>query len=93
MSTPKGKLSGRVAIVTGASRGIGRAIAKKLAEEGAKVVINYYSSPKEAEDTQRQITDGGGESIIYKADVSSLQRGRGAGRTRPWRSSGGSTSS
>ena len=70
MPSGKGKLEGRVAIVTGASRGIGRAIARKLAEEGAKVVINYNSSAKEAEELQRQISEEGGESITYRADVS-----------------------
>ena len=65
-----GKLKGRVAIVTGASRGIGRAIAKGLADEGAKVLVNYNSSSKEAEDLSREIAQGGGEAITFKADVS-----------------------
>lgn len=64
------KLKGKVAIVTGASRGIGRAIAKKLAEEGARVVVNYNSSSKEAEGLQREITESGGEALLFKADVS-----------------------
>lgn len=70
MAAGNGKLKGKVAIVTGASRGIGRAIAKKLAEEGARVVVNYNSSSKEAEDLQREITESGGEALLFKADVS-----------------------
>jgi 3-oxoacyl-[acyl-carrier protein] reductase len=70
MSAGSGKLRGRVAIVTGASRGIGRGIAKKLAEEGAKVVVNYNESSKQAEDVHREITESGGESITFKGDVS-----------------------
>jgi 3-oxoacyl-[acyl-carrier protein] reductase len=70
LAAGNGKLKGKVAIVTGASRGIGRAIAKKLAEEGARVVVNYNSSSKEAEDLQREITESGGEALLFKADVS-----------------------
>jgi 3-oxoacyl-[acyl-carrier protein] reductase len=69
LAAGNGKLKGKVAIVTGASRGIGRAIAKKLAEEGARVVVNYNSSSKEAEDLQREITESGGEALLFKADV------------------------
>ncbi|MDA4137426.1 MAG: SDR family NAD(P)-dependent oxidoreductase, partial [Thaumarchaeota archaeon] len=71
MSGRSGKLSGKVAIVTGASRGIGRAIAKRFAEEGAKVVINYNTSSKEAEALQREIAESGGVSMTFKGDVSS----------------------
>ena len=70
MSAGGRKLTGRVAIVTGASRGIGSAIARKLAEEGAKVVINYNTSSKQAEETRREIAEKGGESITYRGDVS-----------------------
>ncbi|MEH2466603.1 MAG: SDR family NAD(P)-dependent oxidoreductase [Nostoc sp.] len=49
------KLAGKVAIVTGSSRGIGKEIAMKLAHEGAKVVVNYSSSPKKAEEVVNQI--------------------------------------
>jgi len=73
LSTENGRLKGRVAIVTGASRGIGRATARRLAEEGAKVVINYSASAKEAEDLQREIAEGGGESITFKGDVSNSE--------------------
>jgi 3-oxoacyl-[acyl-carrier protein] reductase len=69
MTSADGKLTGRVAIITGASRGIGRAISKLFAQEGAKVVINYNSSAKEAEDLQREISALGGESIVVQGDV------------------------
>ncbi len=64
------KLSGRVAIVTGASRGIGRAIAIALAAEGAKVAVNYASSSGSANEVVATITQTGGEAIALQADVS-----------------------
>jgi 3-oxoacyl-[acyl-carrier protein] reductase len=64
------KLPGRVAIVTGASRGIGRAIAIALAAEGAKVVVNYASSSRPADEVVATITQAGGEAIALQADVS-----------------------
>lgn len=63
-------LTGRVALVTGSSRGIGRAIALKLARWGAKVVVNYRISAQTAEEVVRQIKSGGGEAIAVQADVS-----------------------
>ena len=64
------KLQGKVAVVTGASRGIGRAVAKMFAEEGAKVVANYYASTKEAESLRDEIVDLGGDCLLFKGDVS-----------------------
>ena len=63
-------LTGKVAIVTGASRGIGRAIAIELANVGAKVVVNYASSSSAADELVAQIVDRGGEAISVGADVS-----------------------
>lgn len=65
-----GFLEGQVAIVTGASRGIGRAIAVALASEGAKVVVNYASSASAAEEVVAEIKTKGGEAIAIHADVS-----------------------
>ena len=67
-----GFLEGKVAIVTGASRGIGRAIAVTLASEGAKVVVNYASSASAAEAVVAEINglDNGSEAIAVPADVS-----------------------
>lgn len=63
-------LGNEVALITGASRGIGRAIALALATEGAKVVINYASACEAAEQVVKEITEMGGEAIAVKADVS-----------------------
>lgn len=67
------KLEGKVAVVTGASRGIGKAIALNLAMEGAKVVVNFNSSEEEANKVVQSINDLGTEAIAVKADVSKLQ--------------------
>ncbi len=64
------KLSNKVAIVTGASKGIGASIAKYFAAEGAKVVVNYASSREGAEKVVTSITENGGTAIAIKADVS-----------------------
>ncbi|MEH7158865.1 SDR family oxidoreductase [Neobacillus drentensis] len=65
-------LSGKVAIVTGASRGIGSVIAEKLAEDGALVVVNYSSSAKMAQEVVNRIQKKGGKAVAIRADVSSL---------------------
>ncbi|WP_105428560.1 SDR family oxidoreductase [Neorhizobium sp. T6_25] len=61
----------RVAIVTGASKGIGRAIALRLAEDGIAVVVNYATSRQAAADVVAQIEAGGGKAVAVKADVGS----------------------
>jgi len=65
-------LSGKVAVVTGGARDIGRAISVCLAKEGAKVVVNYYNSESGAQATLEEIKSFGGEAIAVKADVSNL---------------------
>jgi 3-oxoacyl-[acyl-carrier protein] reductase len=64
------KLQGKVAIVTGASKGIGAAIAKAFAAEGASVVVNYATSPASAERVVAQIVESGGKATAVQADVS-----------------------
>ena len=65
-----GQLTGKVAIVTGASKGIGAAIAKGLAAAGATVAVNYSSDKEGAEQTVLEITRGGGQAVAIQADVS-----------------------
>jgi 3-oxoacyl-[acyl-carrier protein] reductase len=64
------RLEGKVAVVTGASRGIGRAIAERLAAEGARVVVNYRNSADQAAEVVAAIEAQGGEAIACQADVS-----------------------
>lgn len=68
------QLEDKVAIVTGASRGIGRAIAIELARRGATVVINYNRSKEAADQVQAKISEFGRNSILYQADVSNFEQ-------------------
>ena len=73
MSLP---LAGKVALITGSSRNIGAAIAKRLADDGASVVINYNSSQGAADDLAQKINEEGkGKATVIQADISSLQDG------------------
>ena len=64
----------KTAIVTGASRGIGKACAIRLAKDGYAVVINYSSSDEQAQAVLKEITEAGGTAMVYKADVSDLNQ-------------------
>lgn len=66
------RLKDKVAIVSGSSMGIGEAIAKRFAEEGATVAINYFKSPDAANGVVKAIEDAGGKAKAYKADVSKI---------------------
>ena len=63
------KLRGKVAVVTGGARDIGKAVSVKLAAEGAKVVVNYFSSEEQSLDTLKAIVDAGGEAIAVRGDM------------------------
>ena len=65
-----GKLNNKVAVVTGASKGIGAGIAKGLAAEGASVVVNYATSKEGAEHVVSEIQKSGGNAIAVQGDVS-----------------------
>jgi 3-oxoacyl-[acyl-carrier protein] reductase len=67
------KLNGKVAVVTGASKGLGAAIAEKLGSEGAKVVVNYSRDKAGAEKVANKIKKSGGEAITVQADVSKAE--------------------
>lgn len=65
-------LKGKVALITGASRGIGRAIGERLGREGATVAINYRSRPEEAADAVRAVEKAGGVARAFQADVANM---------------------
>ncbi len=64
------RLLGKVALITGSSRGIGKGIALKMAEEGADIVVNYYSHTDEADETVQMIQSVGQKAIAIRADIS-----------------------
>lgn len=71
------KLSGKVAVVTGASKGIGAGIAKALAKQGASVVVNYNSGKDDADSVVAEITSAGGTAVAVQADVSKPEQAEG----------------
>ena len=62
-------LQGKIAVITGASRGIGKAIAERFASEGAFVIINYNGSKKHAQEVKREILEHGGNAEIMQCNV------------------------
>lgn len=70
-------LKGKIAVITGAGKGIGRAIAMQMIEAGAKVVINYRSSVAQVEELLKEIKNAGGEAIAVQADISKEEEAKG----------------
>jgi 3-oxoacyl-[acyl-carrier protein] reductase len=68
------ELDDKIALVTGASKGLGKAIAIRLAEKGARVAVNYNTSPDSAAEVVKTIADAGGSAIAVKADVADLDQ-------------------
>lgn len=73
MSTNTKKLAGKVAVVTGGSKGIGAAIAKRLAADGAAVALTYASSPQKADEVVRAIESAGGRALAIRADSADVE--------------------
>ena len=63
------KLKNKIAIVAGGGRDIGKEVSLKLASEGARIVVNYFSSEQQAKEIAKRIVDEGGDAIAVKADV------------------------
>jgi glucose 1-dehydrogenase len=63
------RLEGKVALVTGSSQGIGQGVAQRLAQEGAKIIVNYHANPEGAEETLKEIRDAGSDGISIQADL------------------------
>ena len=78
MSAENKRLTGKVALVTGGSRSIGAAIAKRLASDGASVVITYSASAKQADEVVRDIQSAGGKALAVKADAADEKAVRAA---------------
>jgi glucose 1-dehydrogenase len=71
------RLKGKAALVTGSSQGIGKAVALRLADEGADVVVNYHSHPESADHVVEQVRAKGRKSLAIQADLGDLAKGRG----------------
>ena len=74
MSATEKNLTGKVALITGASRGIGRAIALRLADDGAKVALNFASNSAKAEAVKAEIEAAGGAAMLVQGDVSDFAK-------------------
>ena len=70
------ELEGRVALITGASRGIGQGIAKSMAEAGANIVVNYQRNKAGAEETASDVEALGAKALVYQANVKNLDEVR-----------------
>ncbi len=77
-----GKLNGKVALVTGASKGIGAGIAKEFAAEGASVVVNYASAKQDADRVVDEISKRGGKAVAVRAMSQRRQKSRGSSLKR-----------